>query len=377
MSVKTHTEVMMEEGVNTILAAVRERGLSGDYRDLGDIRTGRLDHLLIFNYTAKAQYARPWNPVERASRGLIVDSRTATVAARPWEKFFGLDEVDETRLVNLPAGPCEITDKADGSLGILYRRADGYAVATRGSFTGTQAIWATAHLRERYNLQDLPGDLTLLFEIVYPGNRIVLDYGERQELVLIGARTFDGDDYAYDQLQAIADQYGFPLVPRYAAASIADLLPLVEATTGVEGWVVRYPNELRVKVKCSDYVRLHRVIFGLTAEHIRDALLHDWTTFLALIPPTLRPGIAARAQAMTHEVEREEARLRTIFDTLTANIDLSSRKAFAMHVVSQYPAERPYLFALLDGKPIRELLLKNLDLATFDHDGAALVDTQE
>ncbi len=80
---------------------------------------------------------------------------------------------------------------------------------------------------------------------------------------------------------------------------------------------------------------------------------------------------------MTHEVEREEARLRTIFDTLTANIDLSSRKAFAMHVVSQYPAERPYLFALLDGKPIRELLLKNLDLATFDHDGAALVDTQE
>lgn len=355
----------MEDGIDIILQAVRERGLHGDYRDLGDIRTDRLDHLLIFNYTAKAQYAGRWNPVERASRGLIVDTRTATIAARPFAKFFSLNEVEETRLENLPAGPIEVTDKADGSLGILYRRDDGYAVATRGSFTGTQAVWATTHLREHYDLHDLPPNLTLLWEIVYPENRIVLDYGERRELVLIGARTFEGDDYTYDQLATIADRYGFPLVPRYPADSIADLVALMEATTGIEGWVVRFSNGLRVKIKCADYVRLHRVIFGLTTEHIRDALVHDWTAFLEDIPPSLRPGIAARALAMSQAVEHEEARIRAIFAQLQAEVGDGGRKTFALQVVAHYPTERSYLFALLDGKPIREMLLKNLDLTPY------------
>src|SRR5690606_23624256 len=80
-------------------------------------------------------------------------------------------------------------DKIDGSLGIQYRLPDGrQAIATRGSFTSDQALHATKRLREA-GWDIMPHDFafTWLWEIVYPGNRVVVDYGDRDELVYLGA----------------------------------------------------------------------------------------------------------------------------------------------------------------------------------------------
>ncbi|HRF99146.1 MAG TPA: hypothetical protein PLZ51_28235, partial [Aggregatilineales bacterium] len=74
--------------------------------------------------------------------------------------------------------------KMDGSLGILYRWQGAYYIATRGNFDSDQAIWATIFLRTHYDLHNLADEYTLLFEIIYPDNRIVVNYGQRQDLVL-------------------------------------------------------------------------------------------------------------------------------------------------------------------------------------------------
>jgi hypothetical protein len=211
----------MHPGIDTILEAARRAGPDlAAYKQLGQIYAARQGDLLLFNYTARATYERAWNVV---------------------------------------------TAKLDGSLGILYRADDGARVATRGSFVSVQAQWATAHLRRRYDLRDLPDGLTLLWEIIYPGNRVVLNYGAQADLYLLGARRIsDGADLAYDAVTALAEQYGFPVVPRVPITTVAELLQLAEGAIGVEGWVVRWPSGLRVKIKTMEYLALHRLLSNLT-----------------------------------------------------------------------------------------------------------------
>lgn len=358
------TRIARHPGLIQLLAAVREFQYNiPAYQALGDIYAARQGDLLLFNYTIHAAIAARWNDVERICRGLIVHVPTATVAALPFEKFFNLNETPQTRLEALPPGPVEVTSKFDGSLGILYRAPDGPAVATRGSFGGVQAVWATAHLRTRYDLTDLPADVTLLFEIIYPENRIVLDYGDMEALVLIGARRLDGYDYPHADLAAIATHYGFPLVALEPAASVHDLLPLLAESRGVEGWVVRFPGGLRVKVKTADYLRLHRLRSNLTPGAVRAALLADgWEAFLVGLPDEFHREVTALAGAMRARVDAEEIRLRAIFAAVQAAVSDPSRKAFAIAVQTHYAAESPYLFALLDGRDVRALILQKLDL---------------
>src|SRR5258708_3429749 len=169
----------MHEGIETILEAVKRYGPYPNlYKELGFIRVVRHDTepYLLFNYTEEAMFKNTWNDVERVSRGLIVNYLTYELVALPFTKFFGLEQQPETSLLNLPSSECEVTAKMDGSLGILYWCSDGPAIATRGSFTSDQAIWATKFLRERFDLSGLDRDITLLFEIIYPENRVVLDY---------------------------------------------------------------------------------------------------------------------------------------------------------------------------------------------------------
>lgn len=123
--------------------------------------------LYIYNYTAKAQYDWVWNEATEQCRGLIMDG-TGNVIARPFRKFFNLDEGTV-----LPLVPFEVAEKLGGSLGILYWVGDEPYIATRGSFESDQAVEAKRILDAKYRdaAMTLDRDLTYLFEIVYPGAR--------------------------------------------------------------------------------------------------------------------------------------------------------------------------------------------------------------
>ena len=58
--------------------------------------------LRIYNYTFRAQIDKIWNPITRASRGLVV-GLDGVIHARPLEKFFNAGEAPETRWEALPA----------------------------------------------------------------------------------------------------------------------------------------------------------------------------------------------------------------------------------------------------------------------------------
>lgn len=88
------------------------------------------ESLYILNYTASCAYERAWDDVTRQCRGLIVHADTSEIVARPFAKFFNYGEHDAATL-DLTA-PVRVFDKMDGSLGILYPTADGWAIASTG-----------------------------------------------------------------------------------------------------------------------------------------------------------------------------------------------------------------------------------------------------
>jgi RNA ligase len=223
--------------------------------------------LFIYNYTPKAQYEQRWNQWTLACRGLILD-RQRQVVARPFGKFFNLEEHAQARVPAVDMdGAFEVYEKMDGSLGILYQSEGRFAVATRGSFQSEQAVKATAILHQKYAaaLAQVPPGKTFLFEIIYPANRIVVDYGGLEDLVLLA--VIDNQTGRDEPLPAI----GFPLVPRHDG--IRDLATIRQwQTADREGFVIKFASGFRVKVKFDEYVRLHRLLTNVSSRHIWEYL---------------------------------------------------------------------------------------------------------
>lgn len=315
--------------------------------------------LRILNYTEKAQYEQAWNAVTRTCRGLVTHADTGEVVARPWPKFFNHGQVDAGRL-DL-AVPVEVTDKLDGSLGVLFAlpSAPGsWAVATRGSFESDQAQWASAHYAGSYQQawQPEPG-ITYLFEIVYPANRIVLDYGSREDLVLLGAVEIGtGRTLGPWDLECT----GWP-GPRTDVLDYPTLGDALAAPTrsNAEGLVVRYLGDgpltgVMVKLKQQDYVALHKIVTGLNARVVWERLGAGETVpqvceslpdeFRMWVEAVATDLIAAR-EAVVAAATAEFTSILTRLGTDAAGVD---RKAFA--ALAQGSAHRAWLFLLLDGK---------------------------
>jgi RNA ligase len=140
-------------------------------------------------------------------------------------------------------------------------------------------VHATALYRERYEGVELPPGFTLLFEIVYPANRIVRDYGDLDDLILIGAVCICHGDLWGPAEAAKSFRWPGPVARVFDYATLADALA-AEPRPGAEGFVVRYLDGehkgTMVKIKQDDYVALHRIITGLTSRRIWERLA-VWT----------------------------------------------------------------------------------------------------
>lgn len=228
-----------------------------------------VDDLWILNYTPECQFSKSWNDVTLQCRGLIVD-KSGRVVARPFRKFFNLTEHDNPELPKVPHGsPFHAYEKMDGSLGISYFSSRGWEIATRGSFESEQAIFATKLLHTKYShiVPNLNPNWTYLFEIIYPENRIVVDYGKEEELVLLGVvMTQNGHEIP---LEPLFKDLGFKLPRRF---DVSEIESLPRDTQNFEGYVIRFENGLRVKVKLEDYIRLHKLMTGITPNRIWELL---------------------------------------------------------------------------------------------------------
>ena len=237
--------------------------------DGGLVTDRRHGDLRILNYTNKATYSEAWDEVTTLCRGLVVDSG-GEVVARPFPKFFGVQEPHAPMIPDDCA--MHVTEKLDGSLGIAYRHGGETRITTRGRLDSPQGQQATEIWRERYAAVRFGPDITPLFEVIYPENRILVDYGTTRDLVLLAVIDMGtGADLPLDAID-----WPGPVAADRRFGSIGEVVAHTEGDSdGVlaEGFVVRFDTggggpHLRVKVKSGRYVDLHRLKYGLNARRV-------------------------------------------------------------------------------------------------------------
>jgi len=228
------------------------------------IRKVEDDDLVLYNYTEHCTFERHWNEFTLAARGIIFEKTTGKLIALPFGKFFNLGEMSETRLENLPKDNYTVTEKMDGSLGIIYNYKGKWRVATRGSLSSEQAKRAEQILT-KYDMSEIPTNFTILAEIIYPENKIVVNYGTEEKLVVLGAYDRDKlEELTRTQLEIIRMYSGLPLVKVYNY-TIEEMIELQKTLPkDKEGFVVRFNNGLRVKIKGDEYFRIHKIISNMT-----------------------------------------------------------------------------------------------------------------
>lgn len=315
-------------------------------------------NLLIWNYTPKCQYDQIWNEVTMQARGLIT-TPDGTIKARGFLKFFNLEEYQGTIPVT-HLRPFKVTEKMDGSLGIMYFIDNKPYIATRGSFVSEQAIKANEILYHKYG--GITGlfkpHYTYLFEILYPQNRIVVDYGNTEDLVLLAIiDTETGEEQDIHDPNFLQLCKGlFPIVKLYdGIKDINELKQLEELNK--EGFVIRFESGLRLKCKFSEYVRLHRLLTQCTARTIWELLRNNqkFDDLLEKVP-----------DEFFHWVKTTKNTLQTQYDTIEtlakeihAQVkDLPTRKEQAAIVCKH--SHSAVVFSMLDGKPYADIIWKQL-----------------
>lgn len=311
--------------------------------------------LAVLNYTEKAQFGHVWNPVTRQCRGLIYDTRDGHVVARPFPKFFNYGEwdfVDDS----YRGSHCTVTDKLDGSLGILYP-AGGvwgtWSIATRGSFTSPQAMHARNKLREHLTAGFQPDPhLTYLFEIIYPENRIVCDYGDMDDLVLLGVVNIEHGWTA----GPFAEWTG-PRAKVFSYATFEEALA-AQPRKGAEGMVVHFAErDLRVKLKQADYVALHRIVTGLNERAVWQQLSSGKTSdeMCSMLPEEFHPWVFKVAGELEERWYYIYGEVEAAWHKIIGKLGMEfSRKDFAQLAIgSAYSA---MLFNKLDNKDYGEAI---------------------
>jgi len=232
----------------------------------GYIRKSVCGDLVLYNYTEKTTHKKEWNQHTLNARGHIYERKTHILIARPFPKFFNFDEhslSEQTKL--LKHRSYQVYEKKDGSLGIIYFYKGKWRVNTRGSFKSKQAIKAMQML-SHYDLSDVDTGLTLLVEIIYPENRIIIDYGAKEELVLLGANVTAKDhELEWNQLKDLANKTKMTLPKVYTFKSLIDVIAKTKKLPATEeGYVVRLNNGYRFKVKSEEYLKMVKLKTGLT-----------------------------------------------------------------------------------------------------------------
>lgn len=318
--------------------------------------------LTIWNYSPKVQYEKLWDEITLQCRGLVTNSN-GEVVARPFKKFFNYEELSPEQI---PNEEYEVYEKMDGSLGILFNYNGQWVMATRGSFTSPQSIkgW---ELLQKYNFNRLIDKYTYLFEIIYPENRIVCQY-DFEDLILLGVvETRTGNEVNIQfgnnediRFKNLINNLGFKVVTLYKTWGESYDLLKEEISNDKEGYVIRFRNGFRMKIKGDEYVRLHKILTNISNRDIWEYLKDDrpLDDILDKVPDEFYDWVKNEVSKLTSmfNITKTIAEL-TYFKEIKEDM---TRKEMAEVVLKKPKDIQPILFALIDNKDISGLIWKRL-----------------
>jgi len=305
-----------------------------DFLNRANLTAQRKDGLILFDYNKTVSFAFDWDIVTLNARGIVFEESTGRVVARGYPKFFNYEELigDNTRMNEAPnfpdsfkpnfTGKFRVLEKADGSCAIVYFYNGEWRVNTRGSFNSDQAVWGKKYLDSNIKTELMNRAHTYIFEAIYPDNRIVINYGDKEALVLTGIiDTQTGDEFGVEYLEAECAKIGCEMVKVLVFDKFEDLFNVRDTlTVNEEGFVITFDNGYKCKLKGAAYCAVHKKMNNLTPLAFWNAFDVESfkmpESFLAELPEEFRDSVDELTEITERMHNESYARLIDLASTI-------------------------------------------------------------
>ncbi|MCK9596258.1 hypothetical protein M0R19_03700 [Candidatus Pacearchaeota archaeon] len=318
------------------------------------------EDLLILNYTNEASYSRSWDLYTESCRGLVIDNK-GNIVSRPFKKFFNYEELSKESIDKYSHMKYEVYEKIDGSFIEIFKYNGKNIISTRGTFFSSQALLAKEIFERKINetFDFIKEGKTYCFELIHPTNRIVVNYGDIEDLILlsiIDVKTGKEESYSglFKEVPCI-----FSVVNRFDFSELVnDIKDLKKfETKNKEGFVLKFEDNYRIKLKFDEYVRLHRIAYNFSNKVIWECLRNN--SSLEELKKNLpeesytwfektKDDLIARYNDILCEVKKE------FNDIIQKVSDINDKKEFALYAVkSKY---KGILFNIYDKHNFSKLI---------------------
>lgn len=314
--------------------------------------------LIVFKYSKVTQYSKNWDDITMNARGIVFNKLTGEVVARPFSKFFNYEEITNSDYIPEKYKPSMMApftclEKLDGSLGVVYFYKGEWHVNTGGSFTSEQAIWGQEWFDNNVDTTMMYHDATYCFEIIYPKNRIVVDYGNKKSMVLIGIiDTQSGNEYSYEVIKQQSYFMGTEFATRYEFNTLSEMLIARESLSlNEEGYVITCNDGSKFKLKGEEYCRVHRMVSHMTPLDFWRAIDIDTFTipveYISTLPEELEDVVQCLKE-VTEAIHQNE--LHRLFE-LSNNIPhIEDSRERYNYIKENFPDDLHSLLAIMNHK---------------------------
>lgn len=192
------------------------------------IKEKKMGDISSFNFTRDAFFKKMWNDQTTKARGLFIDTKDDTIIARGYEKFFNINEKEETKILNLQHTlkfPVTAYVKENGFLGLIsYNKENGNLMFATKSIVDSAAqdddlvkVFRNLYMElvtddQHLNLIDYlaKNNKTIICECVHQEkDPHIIEYNSNRIYLLdIIDNDFNGEKAEYEYLRTVNKQFG-------------------------------------------------------------------------------------------------------------------------------------------------------------------------
>ena len=169
-----------------------------------------------------------------------------------------------------------------------------------------------------------------------------MDYGDEEKLVVLGAiHTETGEEIPDSSLFWTQDS-GFEVVTTYKTWGEGYDLLKEEIQKDREGYVLRFKNGFRMKIKGDEYVRLHRILTNISNRDIWEYLKNNksFDELLEKVPDEFNDWVKETIRDLQNQFDNIKLSVEDEFK------ELINKKEFAEKIKDN--PNRSFLFKRLD-----------------------------
>lgn len=192
-------------------------------------------------------------------------------------------------------------------------------------------------------------------------NRIVVNYGDRWELVLLTRiDTETGAEMYYDDLVSTYSKY-FTVVKRLNLKTFADVMKYQKSNLNNEaGAVVRFLSGFRIKINFEEYVRLHVIMTNVSNLTVWEHLMNNYNfdELLDRVPDEFYDWLKKTTKIIQSDFNEIERQALKEFVRIYHINEIAERKLFAAEALKSEHCS--ILFRLYDKKSYNEIIWKEV-----------------